>query len=85
MSETNGGGFEFALWNLKHGLKVAREGWNGKGMYVGLAENPRFVSDTTDGPLCSRSYLYMKTADNEYVPWVASQTDLLADDWKIVG
>lgn len=67
--------FSEALHKLKnHGHRVARSGWNGKGMHIHLIHN---------GSGVKRDYIEMFTADAEYVPWVASQTDLLADDWEI--
>lgn len=68
--------FEEALAMLKQGAKIAREGWNGKGMHVEL-QTPTETSKMT------LPYIFMKTADNNLVPWLASQTDLLAEDWVI--
>lgn len=70
--------FGKALAALKGGMKVARLGWNGKGMWLAL-QTPDVNSKM------SRPYIYMKTVDNQQVPWVASQTDLLADDWGVVS
>lgn len=66
--------FSAALDVLKSGELVARDGWNGKGMHVGL----RVPSEAGQLP-----YLYMLTAQGGIVPWVASHTDLLADDWVL--
>ena len=84
--------FGSALQALKHGQKVAREGWNGKGMFLFLV--PGSVFTVNRAPLWGiypegteinyRPHIDMKTVDGEIVPWVASQTDLLADDWCIV-
>lgn len=84
--------FGDALQALKHGQKVAREGWNGKGMFLFLV--PGSVFKVNRAPLLGiypegteinyRPHIDMKTVDGEIVPWVASQTDLLADDWCIV-
>ncbi|MCY1141369.1 DUF2829 domain-containing protein [Actinoplanes sp. Pm04-4] len=88
--------FGRALALLKTGGKVAREGWNGKGMFVvhqagypdGIAINQN-TADATGlevGTVCAfRPYLMMRTVDGDFVPWVASQTDLLAEDWTSVG
>lgn len=62
---------------LKSGQRVARKGWNGKGMYLEL-QHPDAHSKMT------LPYVYMKTADDNLVPWLCSQTDLLAVDWEIV-
>lgn len=69
--------FGWALDRLKSGLKVARKGWNGKGMWLSLQ-----VPD--EHSKMSLPYIYMKTADNHQVPWLASQTDMLAEDWEVV-
>lgn len=74
---TYGLDFQIALSLLKANVKVRRAGWNGKGMWVHL-QNPDMHSKMT------LPYIYMKTADDQLVPWFASQADLLADDWEIV-
>lgn len=70
--------FGYALAGLKDRQKMTRSGWNGKGMYIEL-QTPTETSKMT------RPYIFMKTADNQLVPWVASQTDLLAEDWGLVN
>ena len=77
--------FGEAISLLKQGHKVARKHWNGKGMFVMYCgvEGEDYTLD--DGlKVTRRDYLYMKAADNTVVPWVASQTDILADDWYVV-
>lgn len=69
--------FSGALLALKDGRRVARAGWNGKGMWVAL-QVPDAHSKMT------LPYLYMKTADDKLVPWLISQTDALADDWTVL-
>lgn len=69
--------FSEALDGLKIGQKVARTGWNGKGMWIALQEPD--LNSKMDRP-----YIYIKSVDDELVPWVASQTDLLAEDWTVV-
>lgn len=70
--------FGSAIKALKLGNTVARSGWNGKGMWLGLqrpdAHSKMFLS-----------YIYMSTAQGDLVPWLASQTDMLAEDWEIVS
>lgn len=66
-----------AVKNLQHGKKVTRSGWNGKGMYLEL-QVPDAYSKMT------RPYVYMRTVDRALVPWVCSQSDLLATDWQVV-
>ncbi|HMS55138.1 MAG TPA: DUF2829 domain-containing protein [Fimbriimonadaceae bacterium] len=70
--------FGQALNYLKQGRLVTREGWNGKGQHLGLQ------TPDPDSKM-SRPYIYIKTVDHALVPWVASQSDLLADDWQTVG
>jgi hypothetical protein len=66
-----------AVKRLLSGDKVARAGWNGKGMYIELQEPDEDSKMTVP-------YVYMKTADDNLVPWLCSQTDLLATDWESV-
>ena len=83
--QTSGMTFGEAIEALKAGQKVARAGWNGKGMWVGIhKEGGEFVREACGTTLTYRDYLVMKTADDQLVPWVASQTDVLAEDWEIV-
>ena len=88
--------FGTAIKYLKSGHKLQREGWNGKDMYVayqrgypeGIAinRNTAIATGLPEGTVCIfQPYLMMKTADNTFVPWLASQTDLLAEDWRIVA
>lgn len=87
--ETTGISFGLAIEAMRKTKRVARAGWNGKGMWLTLVsaydynpEGPPVV-----GVLgCKKlPWIGMKTADNSFVPWLASQTDMLADDWQIVG
>lgn len=80
---TDGMSFGLAIEAVKFGHKVARAGWNGKGMW--LAFMPGGDSTLPDGSeFNSRPFIIMKTVNDELVPWVASQSDILADDWAIV-
>ena len=63
-----------ALTALKNGKCVAREGWNGPGQWLEL-QRPDEHSKMT------LPYIYIKTTSNDLVPWLASQTDLLQEDW----
>ncbi len=69
--------FSDALLLLKSGHRVAREGWNGKGMWI-QAQYPDAHSKMT------LPYIYMKTVQGDLVPWLASQTDILSSDWAAV-
>ena len=64
-----------AIQEMREGGKVARKGWNGKGMWLAL-QTPDANSKMT------LPYIYMSTVTGDLVPWLASQTDLLADDWE---
>jgi hypothetical protein len=64
-----------AVAALRDGKKVARSGWNGKNMYLEL-QVPDANSKMT------LAYVYMRTAQGDLVPWLCSQTDLLAEDWE---
>ena len=66
--------FGWALDHLKNGGRVQRKGWNGKGMWIAL-QAPDANSKM------GLPYLYMSTVDDKLVPWLASQTDLLTEDW----
>lgn len=69
-------GIGWAVKQLHNGSKVARGGWNGKGMSLEL-EIPGENSKMT------LPYVFINTADGKRVPWLCSQTDLLAMDWEI--
>jgi hypothetical protein len=84
--------FGQALEALKRGEKVARVGWNGKGMWLVLQKaypqgipinkNTAEATGIPEGTVCKfLPYIMMKTATGEFVPWLASQTDVLAEDW----
>ena len=66
--------FSQALMRLKNGHRVSRKGWNGKNMHIELQ------TPTSDSKM-TLPYIFMKTADDNLVPWLASQTDILAIDW----
>lgn len=77
--------FGEAIKYMKRGFKVARKGWNGKGMYIRYV-NPytdKKITVITDGSGEGKllPYIAMKTSDYTFVPWLASQSDMLAEDW----
>ena len=83
--------FGVALMNLKDGHRVARKGWNGKGMFlyhVPAAAYPPCTDVAREAfggePVPYGAYIAMKTAQGNVVPWMASQTDMLAEDWIIL-
>ena len=72
--------FGKAIEALKEGKKVARKGWNGKGMWLCLIQH----TDKTYYGFPMQDCIGMKTADNKMQPgWLASQADILAEDWCI--
>jgi hypothetical protein len=73
--------FDDALLALKRGYRVAREGWNGKGMWLFHVET--WTLPGTDSRVLL-PFIAMKTADDKIVPWLCSQTDMLAGDWEVV-
>ena len=76
--------FGKAIKELSLGNKVARSGWNGKGMYLFLITDWSYKDDNAH-PFPNLPFIAMKTADNKVVPWLASQTDMLAFDWEVVN
>ena len=77
--------FGEAIKYLKRGLKVARKGWNGKGIYLFLADGEDLTSCISSGDFKCTSSVCMKTAQNNIcVGWLASQADMLAEDWVFV-
>jgi hypothetical protein len=66
-----------AVKRLLSGDRVARAGWNGKGMYLELQE-------PDDNSKMTLPYVYIHTVQDDLVPWLCSQTDLLATDWETV-
>lgn len=83
---TNGLTFGLAIEALKAGKRVTRAGWNGKGLWLEYF-NPQA---TVDLPYIRMSYPVTGLETGPYpngarVPWLASQTDMLAEDWKVVA
>jgi hypothetical protein len=84
--------FSEALIHLKSGKKVGRQGWNGKGMFIFLVSGstfqvnrPPLLGIYPEGTTINyHAHVDMKTADGMIVPWLCSQTDMLAEDWVIV-
>lgn len=79
--------FGYALKALKEGCRVARSGWNGKGMWIAIS-TPRSdqgeMGVDLDYSTMTLPFIFMSTVQGDLVPWLASQTDILADDWSIV-
>lgn len=85
--------FSLALTNIKAGHKVARQGWNGKNMFIFLVNGSTFKVNRP--PLLGiydegteinyHAHVDMRCADGQIVPWLCSQTDMLADDWEVMN
>lgn len=79
--------FGKALEALKEGKKVARSGWNGKGIFIELQIPDKFSKMTSPYIFIDTTGLETQNpnAPKSRVPWLASQTDMLANDWEIKG
>lgn len=90
--------FGGAIEALKAGKRVARKGWNGKGMYLWLLpaamvkaewcreEHLKAVAEANGGEIEALGSIRMMTADRKVLTgWLASQTDMLSEDWEVVG
>ncbi len=96
-----GGGLDFgaAIAAMKQGKRVARAGWNGKGMWLALTPGSAIPADLARSGACKAQveaegvsevvilpHIDMRAADGSIViGWLASQTDMLAEDWCVVG
>ena len=69
-------GIGWAIKQMYDGQRVTRRGWNGRGMWLALQVPDEHSKMTLP-------YIYMRTATGDLVPWLASQTDILATDWDI--
>jgi hypothetical protein len=87
--------FGGALKHLRGGGRVTRRGWNGMGMWICLSPGMESVRAEDfwampnrafavgrGGTATVRPYITMKCADDTIVPWFASQSDMLAEDWE---
>jgi hypothetical protein len=70
--------FSQALVEVRLGRRMARTGWNGKGMYI------EWVNGHTQAGVTFEPFLLLRTVHGTYIPWLASQDDLLAMDWEPV-
>ncbi|TXN38964.1 DUF2829 domain-containing protein [Methylobacterium sp. WL30] len=76
--------FGDAIQALKAGLRVARAGWNGKGMWLSLVTTWSGNVGPAPEQYALLPFICMRTVQADFVPWLASQTDMLADDWMVV-
>ena len=65
-----------ALKMLKEGKRMCRKGWNGKGMYIEV----QFPNENSK---MTQPYIFIKTADDNKIPWVTSQADVFAEDYML--
>lgn len=80
--------FGLALEALKKGFKVARMGWNGKNQYIELASNISYVNADAEIVNCDHEAIGNKAiafvgTSGVQMGWLASQADMLAEDWVI--
>lgn len=83
-------GIGWAVKQMHNGSRVCRAGWNGQGMFLFLVPGSQF--EVNRAPLLGiypagtvinyRPHVDMKTVDGQIVPWLCSQSDLLATDWR---
>ena len=84
--------FSEALILMKQGQKVARQGWNGRGMFaflqkgypegIGINQNTAEATGIPQGTVCKfRPYFMLFTAQEDFAHWVPSGSDILAEDW----
>lgn len=81
----------WAVKMMQDGMRVRRSGWNGKGMWIGIVPGDQWGLGSGQnaydygaaGPGMLLPWVGMRTAQGTFVPWLCSQTDLLATDWEI--
>lgn len=84
-------GIGWAVKEMRNGERVRRSGWNGKGMFLFLVagstfkvNRPPLLGIYAEGTEINyHAHVDMKTATGEIVPWLCSQSDLLATDWEL--
>lgn len=84
--------FGQAVEAMQEGKLVARKGWNGKGMFIFLVPGSTFVVNRApllgifpeSTEITYQPHIDMYTADKTVVPWISSQSDILANDWEII-
>lgn len=93
-TETKMNSIGWAVKQLQDGQRVGRAGWNGKGMWLVLVRGSTWNLDRTDDLRLSKvgglddgyewrsDFVAMRAVGGGLVPWLCSQTDLLATDWE---
>lgn len=86
-SYTEGCTFGQAIELLKSGHRMARKGWNGIGMYITYVPAEEWASSALERPWSHDfkpiPWIGLKTTADNFVPWMASQSDILAEDWVL--
>lgn len=75
--------FGQAIEALKEGKSICRTGWNGKGMFLRIVQDAKMIHKGEEKTL--DNFIAMKTVQDTLVPWLASQTDVLAEDWMVLN
>lgn len=81
--------FGEALESLKHGKRASRKGWNGKNQYIELASNISYVNSHDEVVNCEHEAIGNKAiafvgTSGVQMGWLASQADMLAEDWNVL-
>ena len=88
-TETSGMNFGTAIEAAKNGKKIARRGWNGKSQYIQIATCISYKTEDGEIVNCdheaigNKAFAFVGTSGVQ-MGWLASQADMLADDWYIV-
>lgn len=79
--------FSDALRALNQGKRLTRTGWNGRGMFIFLASSAMAIPHTPwpTGQIVYEPHIDLRTVSGQFIPWLASQTDILAKDWELVS
>lgn len=83
------GSFEWALMHLKNGSRVRRNGWNGKTQYLEIAVTISYINSSGElvkhnhSTMGNKAIAFVGTTGTQ-IGWLASQADLLSEDWKLV-
>lgn len=75
-----------AVLAMREGARVARPGWNGKGMWLAIRmpQARTTIARQDHEQVMTEPFVYMSNAQGGTIPWLCSQADLLAEDWEIV-
>lgn len=86
---TSGMSFGLAIEAAKHGMKIKRRGWNGKNQYVELSTGISYknaagkIVNVDHQAIGNKAFSFVGTSGVQ-MGWLASQADMLADDWEVV-